>query len=77
MFLIIPLALFMAIVGIGAGFVALAGFVAVLFTGRWPESMHRFLVGVIRLNARVTAYGYLLVDEYPPFALSSPARVVR
>ena len=69
-FLIIPIALFVAVVGFGAFFVAVAGFFAVLFTGRWPEGMHRFLTGTIRVNARVGAYGYLVVDEYPPFSVS-------
>jgi hypothetical protein len=44
-------------------------FFAVLFTGRWPEGMRRYIVGVIRLSVRVNAYGSLLVDEYPPFSL--------
>ena len=62
--------LFSALVCIGAAFVALGGFFAVLFTGRWQEGMHRFLVGTVQLGARLGAYGYLLVDDYPPFRLS-------
>ena len=64
---IIPIALFLGIVGIGAFFVMIASFFAVLFTGRWPEGMRRFMVGTQRLGARVSAYGYLLIDDYPPF----------
>lgn len=65
----IPIALFAALVGVGAFFVGLAAFFAVLFTGRWPEGMRRFIVGAGRLCLRVSAYTYLLVDDYPPFSV--------
>lgn len=67
---IIPIAIFCGLVGVAAFFVCLAGFFSVLFTGRWPEGMRRFLVGAGRLSARVGEYGYLLVDDYPAFSLS-------
>lgn len=67
---IIPAALFLALVLVAAMFVAFAGFFAVLFTGRWPQGMRDFLVGTGRLTVRIGAYGYLLVDDYPPFSLS-------
>ncbi len=68
--LAIPIALFAAVVWFAATFVALAGFFVVLFTGRWPEGMYDFMMGAIRLSTRVSAYTYLVVDEYPPFSLS-------
>ena len=40
-----------------------------LFTGRWPEGMRRFIVNTGRLGVRVSAYCYLLVDDYPPFTV--------
>jgi hypothetical protein len=43
---------------------------AILFTGRYPEGLFRFGVGVTRWNLRASAYTYLLRDEYPPFSLS-------
>jgi hypothetical protein len=44
---------------------------AIIFTGRYPENLFRYVVGVIRWSNRVTAYAFLLVtDEYPPFQLS-------
>ncbi len=67
---IIPIALFLAVVAIGAAVVVFVAFFAVLFTGRWPEGMRRFVVATQRLGTRVGAYGYLLVDDYPPFAVS-------
>jgi len=51
---------------------ALATFVAwlaILFTGSYPASLHPFSLGVMRWLLRVEAYLLLLVDEYPPFAL--------
>jgi hypothetical protein len=41
----------------------------VLFTGRWPDGLRTFVVGVIRWATRVNAYFLLLTDEYPPFSL--------
>jgi hypothetical protein len=73
MFWLIPIGLFLAVVGFAAFFVLVAAFFAVLFTGRWPEGMRRFVVGTIRLGSQFGAYAYLLVDDYPPFSLSEPA----
>lgn len=47
----------------------IAGFFAVLFTGRWPEGMRNYLIGATRWGTRVTAYFYLMTDVYPPFSL--------
>ena len=67
---VIPIALFAFVVFLAAAVVVFVAFFAVLFTGRWPEGMRRFVVGVARLSIRVSAYTYLLVDDYPPFAVS-------
>ena len=58
--------LFLAIAGL---FVAIAAFFAVLFTGRYPEGMRTYMVGVTRWGVRVGAYAGFLRDEYPPFSL--------
>jgi hypothetical protein len=42
---------------------------AILFTRRYPASMHAFGVSVMRWALRVEAYLLLLVDESPPFSL--------
>jgi hypothetical protein len=67
--LVIPQVLVLAVLGIAAlvCFV-IAGF-AVIITGRWPEGLRGFVVGVARWAVRVEAYLMLLVDDYPPFAL--------
>jgi hypothetical protein len=67
---IIPIAIFVGVIGIVASVVAVIGFFAVLFTGRWPSGLRSFLIGAARLAVRTSAYGYLLVDDYPPFSLS-------
>jgi hypothetical protein len=55
--------------GIGALFVILISFFAVLITGRFPEGMWNYLIGVHRWGLRVYGYVLLLTDEYPPFSL--------
>lgn len=65
----IPIVLFLAVVLIGTVFAIIGAFFVVLFTGRWPEGLRRFVLGAGRLVLRVNAYSRLLVDEYPPFSL--------
>ena len=67
--LVIPQAIVLGFVGIGAFFVAIVGWFAALFTGRLPESMANFLLGYVRWSARFSAYLYLMDDVYPPFTL--------
>jgi len=39
-------------------------------TGTFPRGVFNYLVSVGRWSARVTAYLYLQVDQYPPFSFS-------
>jgi hypothetical protein len=65
-------------VAFGAFFVAVFGFFAVLFTGRWPRGAFDYLVGTARWAYRVAAYVHLMTDAYPPFSLADdPAYPVR
>ena len=59
----------LAFVGFGAFFVAIFGFFAVLFTGRWPRGAFDYMVGTFRWAFRVAAYVHLMTDRYPPFTL--------
>ena len=68
--LVIPQLIVLVGLGIAVFFVGLVAFFAVLFTGRWPESLHTFVLGVARWWLRVNAYALLLTDEYPPFDMS-------
>jgi hypothetical protein len=67
--LIIPHGIVLLFVYFAACVAWFFGAVAVLFTGRWPDGVRDFLVGTGRWTNRVSAYTYLLTDEYPPFAL--------
>lgn len=49
----------------------LFGAIALLVTGTFPRGAFDFLAGVGRWGARVTAYVYLMVDEYPPFSMKA------
>ncbi len=54
------LAIASLVVGVIAQFV-------VLFTGKYPENMHKFVANVLRWQVRVNAFALGLVDRYPPF----------
>jgi hypothetical protein len=41
----------------------------ILITGRYPETLYGFAMGVLSWSVRVEAYVLLLRDEYPPFTL--------
>src|SRR3989440_8684060 len=68
--LVIPHLIVLFFVGIGAFFVLIYGFFAVLFTGRWPRGAFDYLVGTLRWTLRVIAYYHLMTDAYPPFSLA-------
>ncbi len=43
--------------------------VTLLFTGKYPESIFKLVIGLNRWSYRVCAYVALMTDEYPPFRL--------
>ncbi|MGH9230828.1 MAG: DUF4389 domain-containing protein [Acidimicrobiales bacterium] len=67
--LVIPQAIVLAVLVVAALVAWVIAFFAVLFTGRWPEGLRSFVVGVMRWGTRVSAYFLLLTDTYPPFSL--------
>jgi hypothetical protein len=69
-FLAIPHYVVLFFLAIGAVVAVTIAWFAILFTGRYPRSLFRFVVGVLRWSNRVTAYAIVLAtDEYPPFRL--------
>lgn len=54
--------------GIAAYVVAFIAWWAVLFTGKYPEKWHGFVVGTCRWSLRLTLYMGYMTDEYPKFS---------
>jgi hypothetical protein len=67
--LVIPHWFALVFVLIGALFAIMYSWFVVLFTGKYPEGVHRFVTGAFRWTNRVTAYSFLMTDSYPAFSL--------
>ena len=50
-------------------FLAIFGAVVLLFTGKYPESIFKLVIGFNRWSYRFCAYVALMTDQYPPFRL--------
>ncbi|MEU9450185.1 DUF4389 domain-containing protein [Streptomyces sp. NPDC048277] len=70
--LLIPQYIVLTLLGIAAFFVTVAGWFAALFTGRLPDPIASFLGKYLAYETRIVASSMLLVDRYPPFALTAP-----
>ena len=61
--------------GVGKYFVGLVGLLTLiagivnLFTGKYPQSLFKLIMGMNRWSFRVSAYVWLMTDKYPPFSL--------
>src|SRR5918912_2721740 len=68
--LALPHYVVLALLAVGAVFAIVAAWFAILVTGRYPQPLFEYVVGVGRWSVRVNAYAFLLVtDRYPPFSL--------
>jgi hypothetical protein len=68
--LVIPHVIVLAVLALGAVIAVFVAWFAILFTGRYPQALFNYVVGVGRWALRVQAYATLLVtDQYPPFRL--------
>jgi hypothetical protein len=65
--LAIPLFIWLYIYAIAASIVLLISWFAIVITGSYPRGLYDFVAGYTRFITRVTAYGALLCDAYPPF----------
>ncbi|GGN84392.1 hypothetical protein GCM10010112_63760 [Actinoplanes lobatus] len=79
--LLLPHYLALLVLWTGLVVLTLVAYLAVLITGRYPEPIRAYNVGVLRWTWRVGYYGYqaLGTDAYPPFTLADvpehPARL--
>ena len=69
--LAIPHFLILYALGAVAYVIIFIAWFAILFTGRYPEGLFNFVVGIYRWNANLSAYLALMRDEYPPFTMSA------
>lgn len=65
--LALPHIVWVVLYGVAAIVVLFIAWFAALFTGRVPAGMHRFLAGYLRYSTRVSAYMYLVANQFPPF----------
>jgi len=68
--LAIPHYIVLAVLWTGVVVAVVIAWFAILVTGRYPQALFDYVVGVGRWSLRVSAYAFLLVtDRYPPFSL--------
>ena len=69
--LAIPHLIILVFLALAALVVVIIAWFAILFTGRYPEGLFDFVVGVMRWGNRVQGYAFVLItDRYPPFSLN-------
>ena len=73
-FAVIPNLIALEFVLFAAFFTTFIAWWAILFTARYPRALFRFAVGALRWHERMTAYLFLLRDEYPPYSVKATAR---
>ena len=68
--LAIPHYVVLALLWVAAYFVVILAWFSIVITGKCPEGLFTYLVGVLRWTLRVESYAFLLTtDRYPPFSL--------
>ena len=67
----IPSLIVLAILTFVGAIVWMIAVVLVLVDEKYPESLWRFLLGIVRWEACLLAYLASLVDRYPPFTLET------
>jgi hypothetical protein len=65
--LVIPHLFIAAVLLFVSEILAFVGWLAILFTGRLPDSIFNFITLTLRYNWRASSYEYFLREPYPPF----------
>lgn len=68
-FLALPHLIVVSVLSLFWALATAIAWIAILLTGRYPETLYGFALGVFAWSMRVEAYMLLLRDEYPPFTL--------
>ena len=68
--ILLPHIIILYVLSIIEGLAVLIVILVKLVTGNYPEGVFEFIMGVNRWGIRVSAYGNLMTDKYPPFSLS-------
>ena len=68
--LLLPHLIILSLLGIVMLVAVYVGYWAVLLTGRYPQGLLAFIVGVQRWEYRTEAWMLGLTDRYPPFSFS-------
>ena len=69
--LLLPHMIILVVLEIVNFVVVFIGYLAVLLTGRYPQGLFNFVLGVGRWNYRVDGWLYGFTDRYPPFSLGA------
>lgn len=72
-FLMIPISIWLSLIGLAASFVLIFSWFAILITGNIPTGAFNFLVGTLRYSIRVSCWGSMLTDQWPGFSLENPS----
>jgi hypothetical protein len=67
----IPSFLVLGLLSVVAGFAWAVAATSILIREDYPESLYRFLQGILYWQGRLLPYHASLTDEYPPFSLST------
>jgi len=67
-YVLIPHGFALAFRSIGTSVLSFLAWFVVLFTGKYPERWHAFNVGTLRWTMRLSAYIFLMIDQYPRFS---------
>lgn len=70
-YIIIPHVFILMFVSLWGAILQFVAFWIILFTGRYPESMFEFQVGLLKWNLRLNARIYNVSDGYPAFGIKS------